>query len=221
MKEEQEAGVDSNGLSDFQADPVRRLKESESLSASLKTEVGGSPESFLFEPESAESSYKRLQTATNDCGKHLGQSGAQISRNGCSRREGSGCPTGDKFDAVIGSDVVHEERMADGVLSALKRYLSPNGLAVIVNPHSHHRAGVETFRGLLKKEGFRHEVIGIDGQGLEQKRKARTSIVDEKFGSFHAEERQDVRCLSDGMARYDEEMNDVRLELHLISFRTT
>lgn len=207
---------DSNGLSNSHAEPVRRSKESESLSACLKMEVGGSPESLLCDPKSAVSS-----SATNDCRKHLGQSGDQVSRNGCSRREGLGCATADKFDVVIGSDVVHEERMADGVLSVLKRYLSPNGLAVIVNPHSHHRAGVERFRVLLKKEGFRHEVIGIDCQGLEQNMKVRTSIVDESFGSFQAEERQGVRCLTDGMARYDEEMNDVRLEMHLISFRTT
>lgn len=116
--------------------------------------------------------------------------------------------------------MVHEEGMADGVLAVLKRYLCPNGLAIIVNPHSHHRAGVERFRELLRLEGFDYRVVGIDGSGVEKR-----SLIDARVASgsiLEAEKGDSVRrTATEGMARYEEEMKDVKLELYVIQHRTS
>lgn len=42
-------------------------------------------------------------------------------------------------DVIIGSDIVHEEWMAYGVLAAVKRYLRPDGVAIICNGRPAHR----------------------------------------------------------------------------------
>ena len=61
------------------------------------------------------------------------------------------------FDVIIGTDVVHEESMAPGVLRALDRYLAPDGLAIVVNPAPHSRGGAASFQKLLDERAWRVE----------------------------------------------------------------
>lgn len=60
------------------------------------------------------------------------------------------------FDIILGADVVHEEPHSHGVIRALKKYLDPNGVALIVNPAPASRGGADTFQQLLSDDTCWH-----------------------------------------------------------------
>ena len=54
------------------------------------------------------------------------------------------------WSLVLGADIIHERHHAAGVLAALGALLCRSGVAVLVNPVSRSRAGVDEFRALLR-----------------------------------------------------------------------
>lgn len=57
----------------------------------------------------------------------------------------------DRFDVIIGSDVICEESNCRGVVRSLRRLLKPGGTAYLVNPTAHSRWTIESFQQQLRE----------------------------------------------------------------------
>jgi hypothetical protein len=60
-----------------------------------------------------------------------------------------------KFDLIIGSDLIYCKNDTCGVFNVISRYLSENGIFIIVVPKPSHRYGTEFLKPFLYRHGFK------------------------------------------------------------------
>lgn len=60
-----------------------------------------------------------------------------------------------KFDLIIGSDLIYCKNDTFGVFNVISRYLSENGIFIIVVPKPSHRYGTELLKPFLHRHGFK------------------------------------------------------------------
>ena len=67
------------------------------------------------------------------------------------------------FDVVLGADVVHEQGMARGVATMLRKHLGygPDAFAVIVNPAPAHRSGAGDLPSRLESAGMSFAKVSV------------------------------------------------------------
>lgn len=63
-------------------------------------------------------------------------------------------PDGNKYDIIIGSDLVYCQKDAVGIVKVLSKHLSSSGIFVIVVPGPSHRYGTEFLSPMLQEGGF-------------------------------------------------------------------